>query len=156
GQLDLAGAFAITAGLTLFVYGIVNSDNHPWGSATTVVPMIAGVVTLAPALFIEARVATQPLVPLGIFRRRSLAAANGIGVTIGAGLFGVYFFTSLYLQQLVGFSALRTGVAMLPSTVATLIGALLAPKLVARIGARRQLIIGPAIAAAGLFWMSFL
>jgi EmrB/QacA subfamily drug resistance transporter len=156
GVLDLAGAFAITAGLTLFVYGIVNSDNHPWGSVTTVIPMVAGVVTLAAALFIEGRVASQPLVPLAIFRRRSLAAANGIGVTIGAGLFGVYFFTSLYLQQLVGFSALRTGVAMLPSTVATLIGALLAPRFVARIGARRQLIIGPAVAAAGLFWMAFL
>jgi EmrB/QacA subfamily drug resistance transporter len=155
-QLDLGGAFTITGGLTLFVYGIVNSDTHPWGSALTVVPMIAGVATLAIALFIEGRVASQPLVPLAIFRRRSLSAANGIGVTIGAGLFGVYFFTSLYLQQLVGFSALRTGVAMLPSTTATLVGALLAPRLVTRIGARRQLVIGLAIAAAGLFWMSFL
>jgi EmrB/QacA subfamily drug resistance transporter len=156
GELDLGGAFAITAGLTLFVYGIVNSDTHPWGSAETVVPLIAGVATLAIALFIEGRVASQPLVPLAIFRRRSLAAANGIGVTIGAGLFGVYFFISLYLQQLVGFSALRTGMAMLPSAMATLVGALLAPLLVARIGARRQLVIGPAIAAGGLFWMSFL
>jgi EmrB/QacA subfamily drug resistance transporter len=156
GQLDLAGAFTITAGLTLFVYGIVNSDTHPWGSALTAVPIGVGVATFAVALFIEGRVASQPLVPLGIFRRRSLVAANGIGVTIGAGLFGVYFFSSLYLQQLAGFSALRTGVAMLPSTVATLVGALLAPHLVARIGARRQLIFGPLIAAAGLFWMSFL
>jgi len=156
GQLDLGGAFAITGGLTLFVYGIVNTDTRPWGSAETVIPMVAGVALLAVALFIEGRVAAQPLVPLGIFRRRSLTAANGIGVTIGAGLFGVFFFVSLYLQQLVGFSALRTGVAMLPPATTTLVGALLAPRLVALIGAKRQLIIGTALAAGGLFWLSFL
>jgi EmrB/QacA subfamily drug resistance transporter len=155
-QLDLAGAFAITGGLTLFVYGIVNTDTHPWGSPDAVIPILGGVAILVVALFIEGRVASQPLVPLGIFRRRSLAAANGIGVTVGAGLFGVYFFISLYLQQVVGFSALRTGVAMVPSMTATLVGALVAPRLVALIGAKRQLIIGPTVAAAGLFWLSFL
>ena len=156
GNLDLAGAFTITAGLTLFVSGIISTDTHSWGSAETVIPLLGGVAFLLAALFVEAKLATQPLVPLGIFRRRSLTAANGIGVTIGAGLFGVYFFVSLYLQQLVGYSPLRTGVAMLPPATTTLVGAIYAPRIVALIGAKRQLIIGPALAAAGMFWLSFL
>ena len=100
--------------------------------------------------------AAEPLVPLGIFRRRSLCAANGIAVTIGAALFGMYFFVSLYLQEVMGFSPLRTGLAILPAGMMTLAGALTAPRLVAAIGARRQLILGPTIAAVGLLWMSVL
>jgi EmrB/QacA subfamily drug resistance transporter len=155
-RLDIEGAFTITAGLALFVYGIVGTDTHPWGSTETVMSLLGGVVFLVAALFIEARVADAPLLPLSIFRRRSLTAANGIALTIGAALFGMYFFVSLYLQQLVGYSPLRTGLAILPAGVMTLAGALGAPRLVAIIGAKRQLIVGPAIAAAGLIWMSSL
>jgi len=105
---------------------------------------------------IEARVAVNPLIPLSVFRRRSLCAANGIAMAVGAALFGMYFFISLYLQEVVGDSPLRTGLAILPAGAMTLAGALAAPKLVARIGARRQLMLGPSIAAAGLVWISFL
>jgi MFS family permease len=155
-RLDIEGAFTITAGLALFVYGIVGTDTHSWGSPQTVMPLLGGAAFLAAALFIEARVAGEPLVPLAIFRRRSLCAANGIGVTIGAALFGMYFFVSLYLQELVGFSPLRTGLAILPAGAMTLLGALAAPRLVAAIGPRRQLILGPALAAVGLLWISTL
>ena len=98
--------------------------------------------------------AWDPLVPLGIFRRRSLSVANGIAVTIGAGLFGTYFFLSLYLQDVNGYSALRTGLAFLPAGVCTLAGALIGTRLVQVIGARRQLVLGPGLAAIGLFWLS--
>jgi EmrB/QacA subfamily drug resistance transporter len=155
-RLDIEGAFTITAGLALLVYGIVGTDTHSWGSTQTVMSLLGGAAFLAAAVFIEARVAGEPLVPLAIFRRRSLCAANGIGVTIGAALFGMYFFVSLYLQELVGFSPLRTGLAILPAGVMTLLGALAAPRLVAAIGPRRQLILGPTLAAVGLFWMSTL
>jgi EmrB/QacA subfamily drug resistance transporter len=155
-RLDVEGAFTITAGLALFVYGIVGTDTHSWGSTQTVMALLGGVAFLVAAFFIEARVAGEPLVPLSIFRRRSLCAANGIAVTIGAALFGMYFFVSLYLQEVVGFSPLRTGLAILPAGTLTLVGALAAPRLVAVIGAKRQLILGPTIAAAGLLWMSVL
>jgi EmrB/QacA subfamily drug resistance transporter len=155
-RLDVEGAFTITAGLALFVYGIVGTDTHSWGSTQTVMALLGGMAFLVAVLFIEARVAAEPLVPLGIFRRRSLCAANGIAVTIGAALFGMYFFVSLYLQEVTGFSPLRTGLAILPAGMMTLAGALTAPRLVAAIGARRQLILGPIIAAVGLLWMSVL
>ena len=155
-RLDVEGAFTITAGLALFVYGIVGTDTHPWGSTQTVMALLGGVAFLVAAFFIEARVADQPLVPLGIFRRRSLCAANGIAVTIGAALFGMYFFVSLYLQQVMDFSPLRTGLAILPAGLMTLTGALVAPRLVTVIGAKRQLMVGPAVAAFGLLWMSLL
>jgi EmrB/QacA subfamily drug resistance transporter len=155
-RLDIEGAFTITAGLALFVYGIVGTDTHSWASTQTVMALLGGMAFLVAALFIEARVADEPLVPLGIFRRRSLCAANGIAVTIGAALFGMYFFVSLYLQEVVGFSPLRTGLAILPAGTMTLVGALAAPRLVTVIGAKRQLILGPTIAAGGLLWMSAL
>jgi predicted MFS family arabinose efflux permease len=150
------GAFAITTGLALFVYGIVSTDAHSWGSTETVTALGGGVAFLLAALVIESRVAVNPLVPLNVFRRRSLCAANGIAMAVGAALFGMYFFVSLYLQEVAGFSPLRTGLAILPAGVMTLLGALAAPRLVARIGARVQLVVGPAISAIGLLWMSSL
>jgi EmrB/QacA subfamily drug resistance transporter len=153
-RLDVEGAFTITTGLALFVYGIVGTDTHSWGSTQTVIALFGGVAFLVAAFFIESRVAEEPLVPLSIFRRRSLCAANGIAVTIGAALFGMYFFVSLYLQQVVGFSPLRTGLAILPAGSMTLLGALVAPRVVAVIGAKRQLVLGPTFSAFGLLWIS--
>ncbi len=155
-RLDVEGAFMITAGLALFVYGIVGTDTHAWGSTQTVMALAGGIAFLAAALVVEARVAKNPLVPLAIFRRRSLCAANAIAMAVGAALFGMYFFVSLYLQEALSFSPLRTGLAILPAGLMTLAGALAAPRLVARLGARRQLMVGPVLAAAGLLWMSFL
>jgi EmrB/QacA subfamily drug resistance transporter len=155
-RLDVAGAVAITAGLAVFVYGIVSTDSRSWSSAPIVAALAGGVALLLAAVLIEARFAAHPLVPLGVFRRRSLCAANGIAMIIGAALFGMYFFVSLYLQQAAGYSPLRTGLAILPAGTMTLVGALNSARLVARIGARRQLVLGPLLAAAGLLWMSFL
>ncbi len=155
-RLDIEGAVSITAGLALIVYGIIGTDSTSWASTQTIMALAGGAAFLIAALVIESRVAASPLVPLGIFRRRSLPAANGIAVTVGAGLFGMYFFISLYLQQVVGFSPLRTGLAILPAGTMTLAGALAAPRLVAKIGPRRQLVLGPALSAAGLLWMSLL
>jgi predicted MFS family arabinose efflux permease len=108
---------------------------------------------LAAFAVIESRIA-HPLVPLGVFRLRSVAAANGIAVMVGAALFGMFFFLSLYLQQVNGYSPLKAGFAFLPAALSTLIGALSAPRLVTRLGVRRQLIIGPLVAAVGLTWLN--
>jgi Na+/melibiose symporter-like transporter len=108
------------------------------------------------ALFgaVEARFAKDPLVPLGIFKLRALSVANVIALATGVGLFGMYFFLSLYLQEVNGYSPLRAGFAFLPSGLAVFLGASSAAGLVARIGARHQLAVGLAMAAGGLFWLT--
>jgi predicted MFS family arabinose efflux permease len=113
-----------------------------------------GLALLLAFVFIEAKLAKHPLVPLGVFRRRSLSTANGIAMTVGAALFGVYFFLSLYLQEVNGYSPLAGGLAFLPSGLATLAGALAGSRIVVRLGFRRQLQLGSALTAIGLVWVS--
>jgi EmrB/QacA subfamily drug resistance transporter len=149
---DFAGAATVTGGLALLVYGIVSTDTRSWGSPATILTLLGGAALLAAFVVIESRHA-HPLVPLGVFRRRPVATANGIAVMIGAALFSMFFFLSLYLQQVNGYSPLKAGFAFLPAALATLAGALFAPRLVARVGVRRQLIIGPLLAATGLAWL---
>jgi EmrB/QacA subfamily drug resistance transporter len=154
--LDIAGAVTVTAGLAVVVYGIVSTDIYPWASARTIITLAIGALLLLAFVVTESRIAKDPLIPLGIFKRRSLAAANGIAVTIGAGLFGFYFFLSLYLQVVNGYSPLRTGLAFLPAGLSTLTGALVGTRTVQVLGPRRQLVLGPGLAAAGLLWLSTL
>ena len=153
-SLDLAGAVTVTGGLALLVYGIVSTDTRSWGSAATILTLSGGAALLAAFVVIESRLVAHPLVPLGVFRLRSVTVANGVAVMLGAALFGMFFFLSLYLQQVNGYSPLKAGLAFLPAALATLTGALAAPRLVMRMGVRRQLIIGPAVAALGLAWLS--
>jgi EmrB/QacA subfamily drug resistance transporter len=153
-SLDLAGAGTVTGGLALLVYGIVSTDTRAWGSFATILTLSGGAALLAAFVVIESRLVAHPLVPLGVFRLRSVTAANGVAMMLGAALFGMFFFLSLYLQQVNGYSPLKAGLAFLPAALATLIGALASPRLVPRLGVRRQLIIGPAVAAAGLAWLS--
>jgi EmrB/QacA subfamily drug resistance transporter len=152
-SMDLPGALTLTAGLSILVYGIVSTDTHPWGSAQTLTTLAAGGILLLAFVLIESR-AAHPVVPLSIFKMKTLSAANGIAVTVGAALFGMYFFLSLYLQQVNGYSPLKAGLAFLPAGLATMGGALAAPRLMARIGPRRQLVTGLLMGAAGLAWMS--
>jgi len=152
--LDLTGAITVTAGLAVLVYGIVSTDVHPWLSSRTIVTIAVGLVLLAAFFVTETRFATDPLIPLSIFRRRSLSVANGIAVTVGAGIFGTYFFLSLFLQNVDGYSPLRAGLAFLPVGLCTLVGALVASRIVHLFGARNQLMLGLGVAAAGLLWLS--
>lgn len=153
-SLDVAGALTVTSGLAVLVYGIVGTDTNAWSSAHTVVSLAVGAVLLGLFVLVEARVARHPLMPLGIFRRRNLSVANGIAVVLGAALFGMYFFLSLYLQEVNGYDPLKGGLAYLPAGLATLSGALIGTRLVARIGPRNQLVLGPGLAALGLLWLS--
>jgi EmrB/QacA subfamily drug resistance transporter len=155
-KLDIPGALTVTAGLAILVYGIVDTNVHPWTSGRTITTLALGAVLLLAFGVIEARVSKEPLVPLSVFRRRSLSAANGIAVTIGMSLFGMFFFLSLYLQQVEGYSPLKGGLAFFPAGLSTLIGAIVGTRLVARIGVRRQLVIGPSLAAVGMFWLATL
>jgi EmrB/QacA subfamily drug resistance transporter len=152
--LDLTGAITVTGGLAVLVYGIVSTDVHAWGSIQTMVTLAVGVVLLAVFFVTETRFAKDPLIPLSIFKRRSLSVANAIAVTVGAGIFGTYFFLSLFLQNVDGYSPLRAGLAFLPVGLCTLIGALVASRIVHLFGARNQLMLGLGVAAAGLLWLS--
>ncbi len=152
--LDLTGAATVTAGLAVLVYGIVSTDVHPWGSSRTIVTLAIGLFLLAVFAVTEARFAKDPLIPLSIFKRRSISVANGIAVTMGAAIFGTYFFLSLFLQDVDGYSALRTGMAFLPVGLFTLGGALIGSRLVQYIGPRNQLMLGPGLGAIGLLWLS--
>jgi EmrB/QacA subfamily drug resistance transporter len=152
-SLDLAGAVTVTGGLALLVYGIVSTDTRSWGSPATILTLSGGAALLAAFAVIESRIA-HPLVPLRVFRMRSVAAANGIAVTIGAALFGMFFFLSLYLQQVNGYSPLKAGLAFLPAALSTMGGAMVGTRIVTRLGARRQLVLGPLMAVAGLAWLS--
>jgi EmrB/QacA subfamily drug resistance transporter len=154
GRLDVPGAVTVTAGMALIVYAIVGTSTHPRGSARTISILAAGIVMLGAFALIEARLARHPLVPLGVFRRRSLTVANGVSLAFGASIFSLFFFLSLYLQQVNGYTPLRAGLAFLPVGLAILSAALPAARVVARIGARRQLVIGLLLAAAGLAWMT--
>jgi EmrB/QacA subfamily drug resistance transporter len=152
--LDLPGAVTVTGGLALLVYAIVGTDTRPWGSPTTLLCLLGAAILLGSFVVIEAKLASHPLVPLGVFRLRSLSVANGIAVTVGASLFGLYFFLSLYLQQVNHYSPLKAGFAFLPAGLFTMVGAIIGTRLVLRLGARRQLILGPGLSAAGLLWIS--
>jgi EmrB/QacA subfamily drug resistance transporter len=152
--LDLTGAVTATAGLAVLVYGIVSTDVYPWGSARTIVTLAIGLLLLAVFVVTEARFAKDPLLPLSVFKRRSLSVANGVAVTLGAGLFGSFFFLSLFLQNVDGYSPLRAGLAFLALGLTTLISALIAPRIVVFLGARNLLMAGLGIAAIGLAWLS--
>lgn len=155
-HLDLAGAFSVTAGLSALVYGVVGTDTRSWSSPWTIGSLAAGAVLLGLFVLVEARFAERPLVPLGVFRLRSLSVANGLAMTVGASLFGLFFFLTLYLQQVNGYSPLKGGLAFLPAGLATMVGSLTAVRLVGALGIRRQLLLGPALGAAGLLWLSAL
>ncbi len=116
GRLDIAGAVTVTAALMLATYAIVNGNETGWTSGETVGLLVGAAVLLAIFLTIEARV-SSPLMPLGLFRFRNLSTANAIGVLMAAAMFGWFFFSALYLQQVLGYSPLEVGLAFLPSTL---------------------------------------
>ncbi|MFL6114858.1 MAG: DHA2 family efflux MFS transporter permease subunit [Catenulispora sp.] len=151
--LDLPGAVTVTLGLTGVVYGVVTTDTHSWGSAAVLAPIAAGVALLALFVLIEARSA-HALVPLRVFRNRSLAVADVAALLMGAGMFAMWFYVSLYLQQVLGFDALKAGFAFIPGSAMIVAGTAVSTRALSRIGPRPLLLVGPVVAAVGLAWLS--
>jgi EmrB/QacA subfamily drug resistance transporter len=149
-RFDLAGALSVTLGLVAIVYAIVRTEVNGWGSAQTIGVLAAGVVLIALFLAIEGRFAARPLMPLRIFRSRALSGANGVVFLLGAGMFGMWFFVSLYLQQVLGYSPLEAGLAFLPMTLAIIVGSTVSSRLTARRGAKPLLVTGMTLQAIGL------
>ncbi len=158
GRFDLPGAVTGTGGLAALVYGLVNAATTPdgvshWGDAKVVVALAASVVLLAAFAVIELR-SRNPLLPLRLVRDRDRTGANLIMLCVGAALFGVFFFLTVFVQTVWGYSALKTGVAYLPMMAMIMVGSAVAAQLVARVGARPLLLAGAPTAAGGLLWLS--
>jgi len=147
---DLRGALAATLGLSLLVLGIVRTDQTGWGSSGTLALIGGSLILLAAFLVIEARFASAPLMPLRIYRSRTLSAANVVVLLIGGATFGMWFFLSLYLQQVLGYSPIRAGLAFLPMTLCIVVGSTVASRVVARVGTKRLLVGGMTLLTSGL------
>ena len=148
-HFDLLGAVLVTLGMTALTYGIVTTDRLGWGSPGVLGPLGAGIALLLAFGLYESGVARAPLMPLGVFRLRTLRAANVAIFLLYAAIFGFWFFQSLYMQGTLHYSALTTGLAFVPMTLAVGAGATLAPRLARRIGPRLVLAAGLLSAAAG-------
>jgi len=155
-RLDLAGAVTVTGSLFLLVYAISHTDVVPWTATSTLVVLGAAALLFVVFLVVEARVASHPLVPLRLFRVRSVTGANMVMFCFGVGMFAMWFFLSLYLQQVLGYSPVVTGLTFLPQTVAIAVGATLSGRLAPRFGPRNVLMLGAGLGAGGLFWLSFI
>ncbi len=153
-NVDFAGALTATLGLSALVFGIVRTGDSGWGDTLTLVTIAAGVALLAAFLFIEGRVAKAPLMPLRLFRSRQLSAANLVIGLVGAATFPMWFFISLYMQDVLHYSPIRTGLAFVPMTGAIVIGSTVASRITLRAGAKRLLIVGMVLLTAGLVWMT--
>jgi EmrB/QacA subfamily drug resistance transporter len=152
-SLDIAGAILVTAGLTLLVYGLVTTDTYSWTSSRVLGSLAGAAVLLAGFIAVELR-AKAPILPFSIFRLKSLTGANIVGLLLGAAIFSMFFLLSLYMQQVLGYSALKAGVAYLLVASVIIVAAGASQALVTRIGVRSVLITGMVLLVAGLVWFS--
>jgi EmrB/QacA subfamily drug resistance transporter len=150
-SFDFAGAFSVTAGLVLLVYTLVDANDAGWGSSQTLVLGAISLLLLAAFIAIESR-RRYPLMPFSIFRLRTLRGANVVGLLIGMSLFSMFFFISLYMQQVLDYGPLTAGLAYLPLALTIIVSAGVASQLVTRVGFKPPLIAGMLLVAAGLIW----
>ncbi len=153
-HFDFAGAFTVTAGLSLLVYTLVDANSAGWASAQTIGLGLLSFALIGAFYFIERR-SKAPLMPFpGIFRIRTITGINVSAVLIAAALFSMFFFISLYMQQVLGYSALEAGLAYLPLAVGIIIAAGASAGLVTRFGFKPVLVTGLLVTAAGLLWFT--
>jgi EmrB/QacA subfamily drug resistance transporter len=153
-HFDVTGALLVTAALVSLTFGIVRTDALGWANPGVLVPLLGGLVLVGAFLVVEARVAEQPLVPLSIFRVGQLRAANAVVVLLYAAQFPAWFFLTLYLQQVLHYDAVQAGLGFLPMTLSIFAASTLAPRVVARFGARRVITTGMLASAAGMLLLT--
>jgi EmrB/QacA subfamily drug resistance transporter len=153
GGVDVGGAVAITAGLVVLVYALVNAQSAGWLSLPTLGLATISAVLLATFIVLELRL-RNPLIRLSIFRMRSLTGSNLAMLLVAAGMFAMFFFASLYVQEVLGYSPLTAGLAFLPVTAGIIAGAGLAQQLIRRVGVRAVGFTGMSLAAVGLLLLS--
>jgi EmrB/QacA subfamily drug resistance transporter len=150
---DVAGAVTVTAALSILVYAVVDAESSGWGSSKTIGLLALAAVLLAAFVAIELR-ARKPLVPFSIFRIRTLTGANVVGLLVGASLFSMFYFISLYMQQVLGYSAIHAGLSYLPLALTIMASAGIASGLVTKVGYKPVLALGLLFIVAGLAWFS--
>jgi EmrB/QacA subfamily drug resistance transporter len=153
-SLDLPGALAVTGGLVALVYAIVRTGTYRWTAWQTLVPLGLAIVLLGAFLLIEGRLARFPLMPLRIFRSRSVSGANLVIMLLFSAMFASWYFETLFMQEIRGFSPLQAGLGFLPQTIMIAVGAQVTSRLVTRFGPRMLLGIGATVSAAGLAWLT--
>ena len=153
GGVDVAGAVTVTAGLMILVYALVNASTAGWASFQTIGLALLAAALIGAFLVLETRL-RHPLVRLGIFRMRSLTGSNLVMLLVAAGMFAMFFFASLYVQEVLRYSPLTAGLAFLPVTAGIIAGAGLSQQLIRRVGVRTVLIAGIVIASSGLLLLS--
>lgn len=152
-KLDVFGAFTVTVALAALVYAIVTTDTYAWGSAHTI--GIAGGALVVLGIFLYSQTKKKnPLMPLSILKIRTVASSNTVMMIVGIVAFSMWYFLSLYLQDCLGFSALKTGFAFLPMAVLVGVGAQVASRALPRFGARPIVLVGTALLVGGFFWLS--
>jgi EmrB/QacA subfamily drug resistance transporter len=158
GNFDLPGAITASLGLAALVYGLSNAATTEngvshWGDTKVVASLVASVVLLVAFGFIEAR-SKHPLLPYRVLRSRDRAGAYLISLCVGTALFGMFFFLTIFVQDVWGYSPLKSGIAYLPMMATVMVASVIASQLVSRIGARPLMVAGSAISAGGMFWLS--
>ncbi|HTR32443.1 MAG TPA: MFS transporter [Gaiellaceae bacterium] len=152
-SFDLRGAVSVTGGLLVLVFAIVKAESYGWGSPKTIGLFALAAGLLAAFVVIERR-SRAPLVRLGIFRMRSLTGANGAMLLVACGLFAMFFFATLYLQETLGYSPLKAGFAFVPFALGIIVGAGLSQWLIRKLGVRTVPYIGVTLGAIGLLWFA--
>ncbi|HEV2058863.1 MAG TPA: MFS transporter, partial [Solirubrobacteraceae bacterium] len=152
-HFDAFGAITVTAGLSLLVFALVDTINEGWGSTQTLTLLAVALALLVTFVWIELR-SRDPLMPFGIFRLRTLTGANLVGLLVGAALFAMFFFLSRYMQEVLGYSALKAGLSYLPLGLTIIAAAGIASVLVTKLGFRPVLLGGLVLVTLGLLWFS--
>ena len=158
GRIDVAGAITGTGGIALLVYGLSKAATGPdgvshWGDAQVLASLTALVVLLVSFVLIEMR-SSRPLLPMRVLADRNRSGAYLIMLCVSTGLFGLFFFLTLFIQTVLGYSAIRSGIAYLPFAIGVVIASALASQLVPRVGPRPLIVAGAAMVAGGMFWFS--
>jgi len=153
-SLDIVGSITVTGAMIALVYAVAGTDTHPWLSGSTLVPLAVAAIGLVSFALVETRFARVPLVPFRLFRSRALSAANLTMMLVAGAMFSMWLFLSLYLQDVLRFSPLTTGLGFLPQTAGIAVGAQISSRLVPRIGPRSPLLAGTLLSAIGLYWLS--
>jgi EmrB/QacA subfamily drug resistance transporter len=152
-NLDLPGAVLVTGGLMTLVYALVKAPSYGWTSSKTITFFAISLAALVLFGINELR-AKHPLMRLSIFKNRNLAGADSIMLAMSAGMFSIFFFTTLYMQEVLGYSPVKTGVDFLVVPVAIAITATNVPRVIQRVGFKPILMVAPLVVSAGLYWVS--
>ncbi|GAA2087398.1 MFS transporter [Streptomyces albiaxialis] len=150
-RLDVPGALLVTSGLGCVAYGIVRTESAGWSAPDALLPLFGGLALLGLFVAVEARTAA-PLVPLRLFRRRTVSAANVAIFVNGLAMFAMWYFLALYTQNVLDYTPLQGGFALVPHSLSIVLGSKLAPRLMARVGARSLAMTGAALAGLGYLW----